>query len=142
MRSEKQDRKRNDRDKQISRPSLKSATASFVVVTRRRAIGHRLGLTRPWLCSKVFAVNPNIARMTSAVWVMLCQHITSVYMLLPCSSSLATLRGGPSSTRDCPARPISAHLPLKHSPFAGSLTWASHSRASVGREAPFSLIAV
>jgi len=141
MHPEKQDRKRNGRDKQISRPSLKSATASLVVVTCCRAIHHRLGLTRPRLCCPAFAINRNIANIASAVWVMLCHDITSVYMLLPCLS-LAALRGGSSSTWNPPARASSAYLRLTHPLFAGSLTWTSCSRASVGREAPVSLLAV
>jgi len=141
MHPEEQDRKRNDRYKQISRPSLKSATASLVVITCHRLICHRLGLTRPRLCHTVFAFNRNIANIASAVWVMLCHNITSVYMLLPCSSLLA-LRHGSLSTSNRPARPISAYLWPTHPLFARSLTWASCSRANVGREAPASLLAV
>jgi hypothetical protein len=141
MHPEEQDRKRNDRYKQISRPSLKSATASLVVITCHRVIRHRLGLTRPRLCYTVFAFNRNIANIASAVWVILCHNTTSVYMLLP-YLSLPALRRGSSSTWNRPARPISAYLRLTHPLFARSLTWTSCSRASVGREAPVSLLGV
>src|SRR5207247_7361466 len=113
----------------------------LVVVTCRRAIRHRLGLTRPRLCYSVFAVNPNIAKVTSAVYTCWGHNSTSVYMLLPCSS-LPALRGGPKSTWNRPARPIHAYLRLTHPLLAGSLTWTPCSRAGVGREAPISLLAV
>ena len=141
MHPEEQDRKWNDRYKQISRPSLKSATASLVVVTCHWAIRYRLGLTHPRLCCPVFTVNPNVAKITGAVRVMLCDNTTQVYMLLP-FSSLPTLRDGSSSTWNRPARPISVYFRLTHPLFARSLTWTSYSRTGVGRDAPVPLLAV
>src|SRR5437764_211751 len=72
---------------------------------------------------------------------MLCHNITSVYMLLP-YLSLPALRCGPSSTRNRSALKISAYLRPTYPLFSGSLTWISCSRASAGREAPVSLVAV
>src|SRR5258708_4661086 len=120
MYPEEQNRKRNDRDKQISRPSLKSALASAVFIG-----GHWRFITRLFYLP-----------------MRLCHNImTSVYMLLPCSS-MSAFCGRSSSAWNRSARPISAYLRLTHPFFARSLTWASSSRASVGREGPVSLLAI
>ncbi len=119
MHPEKQDRKRNGRDKQISRPSLKSATASAVFIG-----GHRF-LYRP----RRFCHNNNNNNMTL------------VYMPLPCSFLPNPLRASTSS-RKRPVRLTSAHSYAPDRLFARSLTWTSYSRAGVGRDAPVPLLAV
>ena len=120
MHSEKQDRKRNDRDKHISRPSLKSAFASAVFISgHRQAIIRRLHLHR-----------------------RCCHNImSSVYMHLPCSP-LPTPPCASASSRKRPVRLTSAHSYAPDPLFARSLMWASCSRASLDREAPISLFAV
>ena len=120
MRPEKQNRKRNDRDKHISRPSLKSAFASAVFIS-----GHRRYIIRRLYRSKRFCHN----------------IMASVYMHLPCSL-LPTPPCASASSRKRPVRLASAHSYAPDPLFARSLTWASCSRASVGRETPISLFAV
>src|SRR5437763_233046 len=120
MRPKKQDRKRNDRDKQISRPSLISATVSAVFIS-----GHRRSIIR-------LLYRPR----------KLCHYtITSVYIPLPCSF-FATPPRASASSRKRPVRLTSAHSYAPDRLFARSLPWTSCSRASVGRVSSLSLLAV
>ena len=120
MHPEKQNRKRNDRDKQISRPSLKSATASAVFIG-----GHRRSMIRLLYRPGRFCHN----------------NMTSVYMPLPLSL-LPTPPRASASSRKRPVRLTSAHSYAPDRLFARSLNWISWSRAGVDREAPLSLLAV
>jgi hypothetical protein len=120
MHPEKQDRKRNDRNKHISRPSLKSAFASAVFIS-----GHRQSIIRRSYRPRRFCHN----------------IMASVYMHLPCSL-LPTPPCASASSRKRPVRLTSAHSYAPDPLFARLLTWTPCSRAGVGRTAPVSLLVV